>query len=166
MGEIDFANDGEKRMHYSLTTNGPEETREAGKRLAVRLKPGDVLLLVGEMGSGKTTFTQGVAAGLGINRGVNSPTFTLVKEHAGRLPLYHMDLYRLETYEDLGFEEYFEGDGVSVVEWPEVLGESRPPENLTIRFTVEEDRRHLQFTSNGSRYDALLREFIHDYSRD
>ena len=101
--------------------------------LGPQLQAGDVLLLDGDLGAGKTSFTKGLAKGLGITDYVKSPTFTIVREYRhGRLPLYHMDLYRLEDggAEDLGLEEYFEGDGVSVVEWPDFLGLSEPDPNV------------------------------------
>lgn len=153
-------------MLHRLITNSPEETKRIGCQLAERLSPGDIILLMGDIGTGKTTFTQGLAEGLGITDSVNSPTFTLVKEYQGRLPLYHMDLYRLERYEDLGFDEYFYGDGITVVEWPEVLGEETPQENLTIRFSVEERGHILQFQPKGDHYVDLIKEFMHDYSRN
>lgn len=105
--------------------------------LGPQLQAGDVLLLDGDLGAGKTSFTKGLAKGLGITDYVKSPTFTIVREYRhGRLPLYHMDLYRLEDggAEDLGLEEYFEGDGVSVVEWPDFLGLSEPETYLMIHF--------------------------------
>lgn len=94
-------------------------------RLATLLKAGDVPL-EGDLGAGKTTFTKSLAKGLGIERNVNSPTFTIIKEYkSGRLPLYHMDVYRLgDEFEDLGFDEYFEGDGVTVVEWAHLIEEA------------------------------------------
>ncbi|MCG4282308.1 tRNA (adenosine(37)-N6)-threonylcarbamoyltransferase complex ATPase subunit type 1 TsaE, partial [Lacticaseibacillus saniviri] len=92
--------------------------QQFGKRLADLLQPGDVLLLDGDLGAGKTSLTKGIAEGLGIDAPIKSPTFTIIREYQqGRLPLYHMDIYRLENggADDLGLEEYFEGDGVSVV---------------------------------------------------
>src|SRR5699024_12363354 len=97
-----------------------EETKKIAADLTQYLQPGDVLLLEGNLGAGKTTFTKGLAEGLGINRVIKSPTYTLIREYEdGRLPLYHMDVYRLEESgsTDLGLEEYFEGEGVSVIEW-------------------------------------------------
>ena len=101
-----------------------EDTLNLGKKIGDVLKPGDILLLEGDLGAGKTTFTQGLAEGLGVDEFVNSPTFVIINEYfSGHLPLYHMDLYRLEDEAqlyDLGVEEYFFGNGVSVVEWPEI----------------------------------------------
>ena len=116
------------------TLNDDEATRALGEKLGASLQPGDILLLEGDLGAGKTTLTQGLAKGLGVTEFVNSPTFVIINEYfTGRLPLYHMDLYRVEEEAqlyDLGVEEYFYGNGVCVVEWPEI---ARPflPENFT-----------------------------------
>lgn len=130
--------------------------------LGPHLQTGDVLLLDGDLGAGKTSFTKGLAKGLGITDYVKSPTFTIIREYChGRLPLYHMDLYRLEDggAEDLGLEEYFEGDGVSVVEWPDFLGASEPEADLLVHFQKDEQSdttRHLEFVPQGKRYETLL----------
>ncbi len=129
--------------------------------VAPQLEAGDVLLLDGDLGAGKTSLTKGLAAGLGITRPVKSPTFTIIREYQeGRLPLYHMDIYRLEDggVEDLGLEEYFEGDGVSVVEWPEFLGVVLPDEYLMIQIEKDaddDDARHVHLKAHGARYLAL-----------
>lgn len=103
-----------------IISHGPEQTREIAARLADTLKGGEVILLSGDLGAGKTTFTKGLAAALGVEETVTSPTFNYVKEYNGRLPLYHFDMYRVadadEVYE-LGLEEYFYRGGVVVVEW-------------------------------------------------
>ena len=130
--------------------------------LGPHLQAGDVLLLDGDLGAGKTSFTKGLAKGLGITDYVKSPTFTIIREYRhGRLPLYHMDLYRLENggAEDLGLEEYFEGDGVSVVEWPDFQGLSEPETDLLIHFQKDDNSdttRHLELVPRGPRYEALL----------
>jgi tRNA threonylcarbamoyladenosine biosynthesis protein TsaE len=114
-----------------------QETRELGRRLAPLLQPGDVLALEGDLGAGKTTFTQGVAKGLGIETYIDSPTFTLIKEYHGRLPLYHMDVYRLEgADEDLGWDEYFYGDGVTLVEWASRIKQLMPEKTIWFTFHV------------------------------
>ncbi|KRM72399.1 tRNA (adenosine(37)-N6)-threonylcarbamoyltransferase complex ATPase subunit type 1 TsaE [Lacticaseibacillus brantae] len=130
--------------------------------LADKLVPGDVLLLDGDLGAGKTSFTKGLAVGLGINDPIKSPTFTIVREYQdGRLPLYHMDIYRLEDggAEDLGLEEYFEGDGVSVVEWPEFLRSALPETYVLIHFLKDDhddDKRTLTFEAVGERAQQLI----------
>ncbi|MES2202397.1 MAG: tRNA (adenosine(37)-N6)-threonylcarbamoyltransferase complex ATPase subunit type 1 TsaE [candidate division FCPU426 bacterium] len=119
-------------------TQSAEETRRLGALLSAELGSGDVLLLSGELGSGKTCFCTGLAGGLGSSMEVSSPTFTLINEYrGGRLPMFHVDLYRLKAGPqvlDLGLEEYFEGPGVSVVEWPERLGQLKPPQAWEIAF--------------------------------
>ena len=128
-------------------TRSPEETRELGGRVARILRPGDVLLLVGELGAGKTCFAQGLARGLGVRERVTSPTFTLVREYQGRLPLIHLDAYRLEGPLDLyeiGIEDYLEGDGVLMVEWGDRVRGFFDPPFLEVRLEYargEEERR-------------------------
>ena len=113
----------------SLTLTNRDATIALGKKIGQQLVAGDVLVLDGDLGAGKTTFTKGLAAGLEIPDIIKSPTFTIIHEYQdGRLPLYHMDAYRLENggAEDLGLEEYFDGDGVSVVEWAEFVEDELP----------------------------------------
>lgn len=123
------------------------DTREFGKELAKKLKPGDVVALIGELGTGKTTLTKSIAEGLGITGMITSPTFTIVQEyHAGRLPLYHFDVYRLngpEEMDELGYEEYFFGQGVCVVEWADQIMELIPEGSIVIRieYGEKEDER-------------------------
>jgi tRNA threonylcarbamoyladenosine biosynthesis protein TsaE len=147
---------------YVVRTNSTEETWQFSKELAEKLQPGDVITLEGDLGAGKTTFTKGLAVGLDISRNVSSPTFTIIKEYQGRLPLYHMDVYRLEdSYEDLGFDEYFEGEGVTVVEWAHLIEEQLPAELLQIRITHgEENSRILTITPKGKRYEMLCKELF------
>ncbi len=114
----------------AATTHGEEETIGAGKDLASRLAPGDVVALYGDLGSGKTRFAQGVCRGLGIGEHVASPTFTILNEYTGgRLPVYHFDFYRIRApreLDEIGFEEYLYGKGVSIIEWAEVAAERLP----------------------------------------
>lgn len=141
-------------------------THALGRALGAALEPGDVILLVGDLGAGKTALAQGIGAGLGVRAVINSPTFTILKEYAGRLPLYHFDLYRIESPDELytlGFDEYFVGDGVCVVEWAE-RGEPTSPDAplpwpvsyLRIELRAEgPERRTLTATSAGLRGAAL-----------
>jgi tRNA threonylcarbamoyladenosine biosynthesis protein TsaE len=123
------------------------DTREYGIELAKKLKPGDVVALIGDLGTGKTTLTKSIAEGLGIMEMITSPTFTIVQEYTeGRLPLYHFDVYRLSDLEEmyeLGYEEYFFGQGVSVVEWADQIMEIIPEEAIVIRieYGANEDER-------------------------
>ena len=114
----------------SLTSNSEEETKLCAKRLALQLKAGDIVLLQGDLGAGKTTFVKGLAEGLKVTpKKVNSPTFVIMNYYKGKLPVYHFDLYRLgkpQELESLDFDEYFYGEGVSLIEWPERLGEHKP----------------------------------------
>ena len=132
-----------------IVTNSEEETAAAGASLAESLRPGDVVLLYGELGAGKTAFTRGLARGLGVSADeVSSPTFTIVQEYQGRLPLYHVDLYRLEEKEvdDLGLEELVLGDGVVVIEWAE-RWHDRPDDVIKVRLEhVDDDRRRLRLS--------------------
>jgi tRNA threonylcarbamoyladenosine biosynthesis protein TsaE len=147
---------------YTIQTNGPEETTQFAEKLAALLSPGDVIALEGDLGAGKTTFTKGLAKGLEIKKTVNSPTFSIIKEYHGRLPLYHMDVYRVENgFEDLGFDEYFEGDGVTVVEWAHLIEEQLPKELLTIYLYHEDnDNRKIVLDPRGKRYEQLCKEII------
>jgi tRNA threonylcarbamoyladenosine biosynthesis protein TsaE len=120
----------------TILTNSEEETSAAGERLAARLGAGDVLLLHGDLGAGKTAFVRGVARGLGaVPEDVSSPTFTLIQEYRGRLTLYHVDLYRLQPIEvaDLGLDELVSGDAVVAIEWAERWNE-RPADAWEVRF--------------------------------
>jgi len=120
-----------------MITRSAEETREAGRRLAGKLKAGDVLALEGGLGAGKSEFTRGIAGGLGVRETVPSPSFTILNVYeSGRLPLYHFDWYRLESEEELyelGMDEYLGGDGIAVVEWPERCPDVLPADCIRIR---------------------------------
>ena len=147
---------------YEIKTNSSEETSLFAESLAHHLLPGDIILLEGDLGAGKTTFTKGLAKGLEVKKTVNSPTFTIIKEYKGRMPLYHMDVYRVEdAYEDLGFDEYFDGDGITVVEWAHLIEEQLPDDRLTI-FLYREvgDARRLVLEPQGARYQQLCKEIF------
>ena len=139
-------------------------TIELGRRLAPLLQAGDVLVLNGDLGAGKTTFTKGLAAGLGVQQMIKSPTFTIIREYqGGRLPLYHMDVYRLENGggEDLGLEEYFDGDGISVVEWAQFVADELPADYLSLTFTrmAVETERQVSIVAHGARFERLVEEW-------
>jgi len=130
-------------------SNSVKETLYFGEKLGRRLKKGDFVALIGDLGSGKTVFTKGVAEGLGVknSRYVNSPTFVIIKEYKGKLPLYHFDLYRLDhpgMLDAENFEEYFYGDGVTVVEWADKIKGLLPKKRWEIRMSVAgEDKRKI-----------------------
>jgi tRNA threonylcarbamoyladenosine biosynthesis protein TsaE len=141
-----------------ITANSPEETHTLGERLGAVLERGDVVLLSGELGAGKTAFVKGVAQGLGYDGAVSSKSFVLLGEYQGRLRLYHADLYRLEDPEqvaDLALDE-ISAEGVLIVEWPERAWEVLPPEHLLIRFEVTgAETRVLQPEARGDRAQEL-----------
>ncbi|MED1461499.1 tRNA (adenosine(37)-N6)-threonylcarbamoyltransferase complex ATPase subunit type 1 TsaE [Bacillus safensis] len=149
-------------MKLTWTTKGADETKRIAAALAKLVMPGDVLTLEGDLGAGKTTFSKGFAEGLGITRIVNSPTFTIIKEYTdGRLPLYHMDVYRMEdAEEEIGLEEYFESEGVCLVEWAHLIEPQLPSSYLKIEMlrTEREEERHLTFDAKGERYETLCKE--------
>lgn len=147
-------------MNYTWRSGNPEETARFAERLGALLLPGDVLTLEGDLGAGKTTFSKGVAKGLGVKGNVNSPTFTIMKEYMGRMPFYHMDVYRLgDEPEDLGFDEYFEGEGVTLVEWAHLIEDQLPQERLAIAIYYEgENERRFKLMPAGERYEALCKE--------
>lgn len=145
----------------SFTSHSVEETQQLAASIAQRAQEGDVILLVGDLGAGKTHFTQGFAAGLGTPDVPTSPTFNLVCEyHGGRLPLYHFDLYRLEEPEELEDIDYYgitEGDGVSLVEWGDKFEEAAPDDCLVLDFKVSADgARTIHAEARGPRAQALI----------
>lgn len=148
------------RGAVTLASASPEETRRLGERLGEQLRAGDVVLLSGELGAGKTVFVQGLARGLGFEGSVSSKSFVLLGEYAGRVKLYHADLYRLERaeeVEELALDE-ISADGVLVVEWPERAGDGVLPEDhVRIEFEVTgEDRRVLRIAGKGERAVELI----------
>ena len=122
-------------------TRSPEETYELGRKIGLQARPGQVYTLTGDLGVGKTVFTQGVAAGLGITEPVSSPTFTIVQVYEeGRLPFYHFDVYRIgdiEEMEEIGYDDYFFGKGICLIEWAELIEEILPDDRISI--TIEKD---------------------------
>lgn len=138
---------------FELVVEGEEATLQLGRRLAPLLKAGDVIALYGELGAGKTCLVRGLAKGLGIAEDqVASPSFSLINEYPGPLPLFHMDCYRLhleEEIEELGLEEYFDGSGITVIEWAERIKEL-PEDRLDIFFSIpDETRRHIRIKGFG-----------------
>lgn len=133
-----------------MISKSVEETMGAGENFAKRLKKGDIVALVGELGSGKTVFTKGIAKGLGVKdvRYVNSPTFVIIKEYKGKVPLYHFDLYRLDRstlIDSETYEEYFYGNGITVIEWADKIKRLLPRKSIEVKLsTVGENERKIE----------------------
>lgn len=131
-------------MEKVFRTEGPAETQDLGEKLGKTLKPGDVIALIGDLGTGKTCFAQGIARGVGIASGevVNSPSYILINEYNGKIPIYHIDLYRLETaaeIADLGLGEYMERDGICIIEWAERMADGLPDTCIKIYIAWEDE---------------------------
>ncbi len=145
-------------MNYKYTSRSEDDTLEIAENIESEKFPGMVICLNGELGSGKTVFVKGFAQALEVKETITSPTFSLIKEYNdGELPLYHMDLYRLEDKKnDIGLLDYFNKDGICIIEWPEMLEEDLPEERLDITFkVVGEETRILVFTPHGSQYEDV-----------
>jgi tRNA threonylcarbamoyladenosine biosynthesis protein TsaE len=144
-----------------LVSHSPAETRRLGERLGSRLLAGDVLLLQGELGAGKTCLAQGIGRGLKVAEAVKSSSFVLVNEYNGRLKVYHADLFRLEEplqVFELGLEENA-ADGILLVEWPERAPGELPDEHLLVRFDlIDEKTRRIRLEARGARYERLLED--------
>jgi tRNA threonylcarbamoyladenosine biosynthesis protein TsaE len=153
-------------MKMHIFSDSPDKTKELGSRLAGLLSTGDNIILNGGLGSGKTVFTKGIAAGLGVKRPeyVNSPSFVLVKEYKGRIGLYHFDLYRLDRLYDIeyiGVKEYFNRDGVVVIEWAERMKSLLPAEYLDVSIDITgQDKRRFSFSGYGKRYIDIISRYI------
>jgi tRNA threonylcarbamoyladenosine biosynthesis protein TsaE len=148
--------------HLKLTSQSPEQTQKLGMRIGELALPGDVFLLMGELGTGKTCLTQGIAWGLGIKEYAMSPSFVIVRELYGRLRLYHIDLYRLDRIEEsmeLGLDDYLYGKGVCVVEWAEKALSIMPQEYLLIKISYLSDTgRSFQMEPSGERYSEIVEQ--------
>jgi tRNA threonylcarbamoyladenosine biosynthesis protein TsaE len=144
----------------TICTNSAEETTELGERLGMLLGPGDVIALFGDLGAGKTTLTKGIAVGLGLSADIHSPTFTLIHEHHGAVPLYHVDLYRLAgeaEIETLGLEEYIYSDGVTIIEWADRMKSMLPKNRLDITLRMLGDtERELTFEADSERVGKII----------
>ena len=142
-----------------MYTKNEEELINLGERIGTLLQKNDVLILSGELGAGKTTFTKGLAKGLGIRQMIKSPTYTIVREYEGRLPLYHLDVYRIEGDADsIDLDEFLFGGGVTVIEWGHLLGKDLPDSYLELELLKEAEGRRLCFTAQGSRAEQLIKE--------
>ncbi|MBE6163697.1 MULTISPECIES: tRNA (adenosine(37)-N6)-threonylcarbamoyltransferase complex ATPase subunit type 1 TsaE [Streptococcus] len=140
-------------MFYS---HNEDELMAYGYRLGQKLQAGDVLVLTGNLGAGKTTLTKGIAKGLDINQMIKSPTYTIVREYEGRLPLYHLDVYRIGNDPDsIDLDDFLYGDGVSVIEWGELLEEDLLGDYLEVVITPSGDGRQIELQTNGPRSEEL-----------
>ena len=150
-------------MDYKITSRSIEETMELAENIEAEKFPGMIICLDGELGSGKTVFVKGFAKSLGIIDNITSPTFNIVKEYqSGEMPLYHMDVYRLEENDNsIGFKDYFNSDGISIIEWAELIEEVLPEERLDIKFVViDENTRIIKLTPHGEKYEDLINYVI------
>lgn len=151
-----------------ITTRSDDETRRLGERLGERLQPGDVVGLSGQLGAGKTTLSQGIGAGLGVEEPVSSPTFALVHEYQGRYPVWHLDTYRVGSLDeliDLSWSDLLAGGGVILVEWPQRIEAALPLERLDIVLRyVDAESRELVLTPWGERMTALVNQLAADWS--
>ena len=150
-------------MDYKITSRSIEDTMELAENIESEKFPGMIICLDGELGSGKTVFVKGFAKSLGIEENITSPTFNIVKEYnVGEMPLYHMDVYRLEEDdESIGFQDYFNGGGITIIEWSELVEDSLPDERLDIKFKViDEDTRVIKLTPHGQKYEDIVNYVI------
>lgn len=144
-------------MEYKIVTKDEIETIELAQNFEAEKFPNMIICLDGELGSGKTIFTKGIANALGIEETITSPTFTIIKEYDGELPLYHMDVYRLDgNTTGMGIEEYFNKGGVVVIEWASTIKDILPEERLDIKFKViDENKRSITLKPYGKKYEEL-----------
>jgi len=153
-----------ERLEVDLVSHSSLHTERIGERLARLAQPGDVFALWGELGAGKTQLTKGVASGLGLEGGVvSSPTFIILHEHfGGRMPLFHLDLYRLEGQDlgSTGWEETLEGGGITVIEWPDRAGDELPEDRVDVHLEhIAETKRRVVLSATGPRSAELLKGF-------
>ena len=151
------------KIKLLIISRSPEETASIGKIIGEHLCPGDIVALNGELGSGKTCLTQGIAIGLEVPEqyAITSPTFTLINEYPGKMPLYHFDLYRILNIQDMestGYDEYFFGKGVSVIEWADRMTDMFPPETISILFRyLNENQREIIIEGTIAKVDNIIR---------
>ncbi|WFD10009.1 tRNA (adenosine(37)-N6)-threonylcarbamoyltransferase complex ATPase subunit type 1 TsaE [Tepidibacter hydrothermalis] len=140
-----------------------QETSEIGYRLGQLLNKGDVVCLIGDLGAGKTTITKSIAKALEVDDYITSPTFTIVNEYDGKYPLYHFDVYRISSSEDMyeiGFEEYLYGDGICIIEWANLIEDILPDEYINIELNYKDEGREMIITTHGEHYENIIKEII------
>ena len=146
-----------------IKLNGLEETKDFGIKLGELLNSGDILCLNGDLGAGKTTLTKSIGIGLGVTDYITSPTFALINEYEGRIPVYHFDVYRLANVEelyDLGFDDYFYGKGVCIIEWADKIEKLLPKDRIVLDIEKGEDEnsRVINITGYGNSYSRVIKE--------
>ena len=137
------------------------KTREIGYKLGKLLFPGSVICLIGDLGAGKTTMTQSLAKALEVDDYITSPTFTIVNEYEGKMPLYHFDVYRIGSSEemyDIGFDEYIDAEGVCIIEWANIIEDILPDEYLKIELKYKETGREMILNPVGEKYEKIVEE--------
>jgi len=147
----------------TIISNHEQKTYDLGYKLGTLLKKGDILCLTGDLGAGKTAMSKAIAKGLEVDEHVTSPTFAIIQEYMGRLPLYHFDVYRIgsvEEMEDLGYEEYFYGDGVCIIEWASIIEELIPKEHLWIDIKRDdhENVRKIEMKATTEHFKNIIEE--------
>lgn len=150
-------------MEYKFVSKSIDDTIAFAENLESEKFPGMVICLNGELGTGKTVFVKGFAKALGIKDNITSPTFNIIKEYySGEAPLYHMDVYRLEvSHNNFIFDDYFDGEGISIIEWAEIIADVLPDERLEINFKfVDENTRVLNIKTYGKKYDDLINSVL------
>ena len=151
-------------MEYKITSRSEMDTIELAQNIESEKFPNMIICLDGELGSGKTMFTKGIANALGITETITSPTFTIIKEYEGELPLYHMDVYRLDgNVADLGLEEYFTKKGITIIEWADMIPDHLPDKRLDIKIRSsmdDEDKRIITLTPHGKKYEDLCEDIL------
>lgn len=146
-----------------IKLRGLDQTREFGEKLGSLLEAGDILCLNGDLGAGKTTMTKSIGRGLGVSDYITSPTFALINEYEADFPVYHFDVYRLEEVDDLfdlGFDDYFFGPGVCIIEWAEKIQELIPKDSLVLDISrgQKEDERIVRISGSGRSYERIIKE--------
>ena len=149
------------QMIKNIYLNNDQETREIGFKLGKLLKPGSIVCLIGDLGAGKTTMTQSLAEALEVDDYITSPTFTIVNQYEGKMPLYHFDVYRIgcsEEMYDIGFEEYINGDGVCIIEWANIIEDILPDEYLKIELNYKDMGREMTLIPYGEKKKKIVEE--------
>ncbi len=149
-------------MESKVQVHSLEQTKILADKLASLIRPGYLITMTGDLGAGKTTFTKYLGKALGVKKTINSPTFTILKEYQGRMPIYHIDAYRLEgIIQDLGFDDLFEGDGLCIVEWPSFLEYCLPAERIEIEIRRSDDEsREFYIRVIGNKYRSVWEELV------